>query len=66
MPDIHEVHTHTAQAASGAPCKCDQQFGDAVPLLLIVFALLLGVDRLRSYLRSRKEKQKDGAEGRQP
>jgi hypothetical protein len=62
-----ETHTHATQAPppAGQPCKCDQQFGDAVPLLLIVFALLMGVDRLRSYLRSRKEKQKDDAERRQ-
>ena len=61
-----ETHTQAVPAPHtvGQPCKCDQQFGNAVPLLLVVFALLMGVDRLRSYLRSRKEKQKDDAERR--
>jgi hypothetical protein len=62
-----ETHVQVAPAphAIGQPCKCDQQFGDAVPLLLIVFVFLLGADRIRAFLRSRKEKSARDAEGRE-
>jgi len=52
----HEHAGTTAATGTAAPrCQCDQQLGAALPVLLVAAAVILIIERLRSWARRRRE-----------
>jgi hypothetical protein len=58
MPDAQETNDH-AQAAQepGPPCQCEQQLGNALPLLLVALAVVMALDRWSSWRKKKKQEQ---------
>jgi hypothetical protein len=63
MAQLHDQGGTTAAtgAAARPRCQCDQQFADSLPVLVVGAAVILLVDRLRSWARRRREPHDDAA-----
>ena len=68
MPGANDTHynAHAAEAAPGPPCQCEQQLGNALPLLLVVLAVVMAVDRWSSWRKKKKQEQPDGGGSDKP
>lgn len=52
---------NASQQQSPPACQCQQQFGDALPWLAVVLAIVVGVDRFRR--RGKKNGKPGGTTG---